>query len=235
MNDKRAFPRISTTLLITFAGFFLGACGGDDRTPTPAAPLTVDEYPLARAQATCDFAFRCCEPADRTVNLPEGASTTDAAACPGVTAADIESVLDGRLATGGTFDEMAAGECVATIRALPCGRRYEIKDIPVCQAMVRGSDANGTSCAGDAYCASNYCSEFESRDVCADPVSTIGAECTVGDACAGKGEYCDEATARCLATKPFGASCTEDRECEGRLDCTDGRCDYESRPGCGGA
>gem|GEM_PF-3568706 len=238
MSVTHAFHAMSTVLCLVSACLLGGACG-NDREPTPATPLTADEYPLARAEATCDYEFRCCTPSERGENLPEGASPTDAAACPGVTAAELRTLLDGRVSSGDTYDDASAGECVAAIRSLACGRSYEIKDIPACRAVTRGAGttANGASCGEDSDCVSNYCSYPPTGfPECAQPVSTIGTECTPGEGCAGPGEYCDEGTMRCAASKERGASCTGiGFECRGSLRCEEGRCDYQSRPGCGGA
>lgn len=184
------------------------ACGADDRPDTPsAAPIAAADFGAAYAEAACDFGFRCCTESERSRILRAGAEP-DLPTCLAVQGATSPAA--------DAYDPQEGGDCVATIRALPCGSIIELDQVPACRATrdrppAPGGGAIGQPCTYDSI--------------------TLNDDCAFGG-------YCDLDSMICVAERPLDASCESDRECGYNLLCepaVGGHCSYDTNgPGCVG-
>jgi hypothetical protein len=229
------------TLTSWLAVFSVG-CGTEDGR-TPAAPIVQSDFAASLANASCDFAFRCCIAVDRGSLFNVDPSTLpDLASCESVEGSALAASVAESIAGGEVYDAALGGECVANIQSLPCGFIPEIKDIPACRAALRvpATLVEGALCNDPQDCISGACGGTGVDFVCiAAAASSVGAACTGDgsgspDTCAGGVTYCSALTSQCTTKQARGASCGESRECQHGLRCLSGRCDFQGSDGCTG-
>ena len=156
--------------------------GGSDVFTTDAPIPTIDSFRNQMADEICNFYAGCCSTTDAAV--PADAGIFSRAFClNSFTGNGFDTSITGLPpnpvdATKYTFDQIKGQECLGRIQQLKCG--------------------------------SNSAADYKAtRDACFAAVTgkaAAGATCGASIDCA-PGNYCDQTTKKCVATKAEGADC----------------------------
>jgi hypothetical protein len=201
----------------------LAACGGSNASPVPVTDLGTD-----LGKIVCQKAFACCTDAELMQQLKDITFNNQ----PITTEAECEqafaslgaflsqtyqtSINEGRI----TYDATAAGDCLATIRAMSCPdyAAHQHDSSPTEEGCMQFAIPNvdvGGACSQDYECKTNNCQFGSSGNdgVCQDMP-------TQGQACSGncaQGLYCDldpvSGMDVCMTNKADGAACTFNNQC----------------------
>jgi hypothetical protein len=204
----------------------LVGCGGDNGT------VTVDDFGMEFAVASCAKQFDCCTDAEIMAQYMgityDGQPITTEDQCvefanallTGVAVPEYkESIAAGRV----EYDGDAAADCLAAVNALSCGDYGSSLNsdlAPDCSPFLIPKVSDGGGCTESFECTSHNCvgatdnSDGPDVDGTCQPMPTAGQECE--DNCA-DGLYCGfdltSGAKVCQALKADGADCNLDYEC----------------------
>lgn len=201
----------------------LAACGGSN-----ASPIPVTSFGIELGKVACQKSFQCCTDTELMQEFKDlstnGQPITTEQQCEqalGALGAFVSQQYQASIAAGRvTYDEAAAGDCIATLKGLSCpeyAANQHDADLTLAgcmQFLVPAVDTGGT-CSQDYECKTSNCA-FDSSGTSGtcQPMPTQGQDCTGN--CA-SGSYCAFDAAQnktvCTSTKPDGASCLGNNEC----------------------
>ena len=212
--------RIASSLITLVLS--IAACGGDGGG---GDSISLDELGAELGASSCAKIFECCSESE-LMEMFEGIDPpiTTVEECEQFYAAFIGGLLLGparEAVDRGTlvYNADLAGDCIAAFDSLSCDEVESAMDptFEGCENIFEGQLANEESCVTDLECQSGFC-DGDSLD--GDPgvckaVPGEGEPCESFE-CA-DGTYCENSgsgSGVCTATKPDGAECTFDDECQ---------------------
>jgi len=196
----------------------LAACG-DNLKPN----LDLAEYLDARHSAECERLVRC--------GLFDAQAT-----CEGYSRPESRAQLEGALGSGAVrYDGSAAFVCVEVLATISCdATTREARVAPVaCQAVLRGTIADGEICAFDdecmsAACDAPVCPKYACCPGTCEPTRTVTE---LGGACGGSVTCSDDAfcsgDGTCTSLNGAAQPCNHEAECEYGLACV-GATEFQS-------
>jgi hypothetical protein len=187
----------------------LAACGDNIQVIEPS------EFEAAYTAAVCRYYERC------------GIATGEACPYAYRLHPDTLAALDAGIVR---WSYEVADACVAAVDRLDCDRTSALHREPACFGLVVGTKHDGEACAFGGECISRECwlEGASCTDACCigyctgdtpPAIGRIGDRCRFAPCAEG---YCDGNL--CQPTKPAGAACVLDAECDVGLGCEDEVC-----------
>lgn len=209
---------------LTAASVVLLACGGG------GGSVELAELGNELAEASCSRSFECCDAAELMEQYGFFDIETEAE-CVTVIAGFTQQFLVGQLeasvASGRVvYHADRMGACLDLMRSMSCeelatSMNSELVAGLGCDDPFEGTVANGSACASDEECTSDFCDgesmDFEgnvTEGTCA-AAPGAGTACSEDYECA-EGAWCDVAATdgpTCAAPQAAGADCSSDDEC----------------------
>lgn len=220
--------RSFTLVPLVLASLLAAGCADETTSPVPgAAPVAAKDFVEAYASAVCDHAVLCYA----------AASYLGASCVADVKRSFGEDVTAAIEAGHITYDEDAAGVCIAGIAATEClAEQASDATLAACLKALTGKVATGAPCAGTYECAEGVCPSVtgdECPTVCA-PVALQGEACSnlAGPTCdVRRGLRCSSGT--CVVPAAKDSACVDNDGCESGLVCVGNVCGPRRPTGAG--
>ncbi len=178
------FSKLVVVVSVCALGMLGGGCSGSSDS---VAPVTLDQYPQAFANALCDTIAPCCKAANVTYQET---------GCKSAATDQWTQTIARSSAAHTKYDADAAGRCIAAIKKVVASCKSTNNDATnVCSDVFVGTIALGGACTSNQDCAAPGTCErdpnnfdFNAPGVCTAPGSAT-AHAKAGEPCAGS---CDD-------------------------------------------